>query len=203
VGVRLVDERGQELDLSERLERALDEAGVAGLRTALTEAGVPLRDEAIEGVAAPTGDGNDVIAVWPDLFSRGGLVRYDAFVTRDLLVLVKQRRSWSLGMRRGLAQQFGLGADRIRAAAAERIGEVLSAPMSDICRRPDAYAVRWDDVPSVRFKGGIATAWVLRLPGQPAPLGKLQAENDRLVPSAAETAELLAQLVGDRLDSRV
>jgi hypothetical protein len=42
---------------------------------------------------------------------------------------------------------------------------------------------------------------VLRLPGQPKPFDKLKAEDDGVVPSPDETAELLRRLVGDRLDS--
>ncbi|HWH28667.1 MAG TPA: M48 family metallopeptidase [Mycobacteriales bacterium] len=200
--VQLVDADGEPLEVSAALEEALDNSGVPGLRPALDELGVPLDDAALAPAAdaAPEQDHTDaVVAVWPDLVR--GRARFDAVVTRDLLVLVRQPKRWSTTLRRGLASQYGVGKGGLREAAGRRVRALLELPPEQLASRPDAHAFRWDDLPAVGFKGGLATAWVLLLPGQPKPFDKLKAEDDALVPGPEQTAALLRQLVGGRLDS--
>ncbi len=200
--VHLVDGEGHRLDLVRHLEEVLDGAGAGGLRAALLDAGVPLGDGARDDVvpADDEDDEDDVLAVWPGLAARRA--RFDGYVTRDLLVLVRQPRTWRDDWRRALGEVYGLGRSGLRAAAAERIRAVLEAPLREVCRRPDVHVVRWDDLPSVRFRAGLDKAWVLRLGGQTRPFHKLMAMDDKLTPDAKQTAALLRQLVGDRLSTR-
>jgi Zn-dependent protease with chaperone function len=198
----LRDVHGSRVDLSHSLERSLQESGVAGLRGALLAAGVPLEDGAFGtsvGLVPPE-EHDDVLVVWPGMACRRA--RFDAYVTRDLLVLVRQPRTWRDDWRRALGEVYGLGRRRLEQAAAERVQAVLREPIREVCRRPGTHVVRWDDLPSVRLKGSIDKAWVLRLGGQAPPFHRLKAEDDKLSPGTRQTAALLRQLVGDRLLSR-
>jgi hypothetical protein len=204
--VQLVDRKGREISLAERLDGALASDGVAGLRPALQAAGVPLHDSAVEAVAqAPVEQTDDIVTVWPEL--RGltrwrRRARFDAIVTRDLLVLVPQARSASLGLRRWLASQHGIGRGGLRSVAVRRVQELVRVPLDELYARDAVRCLRWDDLPKVGLRGGLTTAWVLLLPDQDKPLRRLKADDDSLVPSTADTAALLGQLVGDRLDAK-
>jgi Zn-dependent protease with chaperone function len=198
----LRDADGSRVDLRLSLERSLEESGVAGLRGALLAAGVPLEDGAIgtpDGLVLPE-EQNDVLMVWPGLAGRRA--RFDGYVTRDRLVLVRQPRTWRDDWCRALGEVYGLGRRRLEQAAAERVQAVLREPLSEVCRRPATHVVRWDDLPSVALKSSIDKAWVLRLGRQQPPFHRLKAEDDKLSPGSRQTAALLRQLVGDRLDSK-
>ena len=200
-GVVLVDEQGAELELAEQLAQVLAERGVAGLRSALTEAGVPLADEVVPAGAVPPDPADELVAVWPDLAARRR-TRVDAFATAELLVLVPRTQPWPEGLRRGLAQGVGPGRGGLRTAAVERARAVLRDPLSEVGRRPGVHTVRWADLPSVQLKDSMGVAWVLKLASQPALFSRLTADDPGLVAPAAQTAEVLRQLVGDRLRSK-
>jgi len=201
--VELVGLDGVVVDLAARLDQALTDSGVARLRPVLTAAGVPLDDgEARPTVRAEDADpGHDVLAVWPELAHR--LTRVDAYVTRDLLVLVPVRTSGSGRLRRAFAASYGLGRAGLRAAVRTRVEEVLATPLSEVVRRPGVRTLRWDDQPSVGFKDAVTAGWVLRLPSQEGVLAKLSATDEGVVPPAASVAALLRQLVGNRLETKV
>jgi Zn-dependent protease with chaperone function len=203
--VRLVDALDAPVDVAARLERVLGTSGPAGVRPALAELGVPLGDPA-SGPASEAADQlvqeheDELLAVWPGLAGRRS--RLDAYLTRDLLVLVRQPRTWRDDIARALGEVYGVGRRRLREATAERVDAVLREGLGQACRRPGAHVVRWDDIPAARLRGSLDKAWVLRLDGQPAPFHRLKAEDDGLVPGTRATAALLRQLLGARLLSR-
>ena len=199
--LHLVDEQGEDLELAAAVERALDEHGVRGLRLALAAVGVPL-----DAVQPHLGDVRDeqadaVIAVWPDLYR--GWRLYDGFVTRDQLVLVRQRRRWGHMVRRGIAAQYPLFHDRVRRDTAARLSAVLSAPLSEAGRSAETHTVRWDDLAAVHLRRGWMVACVLRMPGLGRPWDRLKGEQGNTATDAREMASLLRQLVGDRLHTKV
>jgi hypothetical protein len=186
--LHFVDAQGEDVELTQVLERAFDERGVSGLRPALTAAGVPLDAQALPVVEdGPDEDADTVIAVWPDLYR--GWRLYDAFVTRDQLVLVRQRRRWGHGVRRGVAAQYPLFHERVRRDTAARLSAVLSVPLSEAGRSAETHAVRWDDVPTVRLGRGVVVGAVLRFPGLAAPWDRLKGERGG---TAADVEEMAA-----------
>lgn len=217
--VRLVGPVGEDVSLSTRLEQALDADGAGALRSLLTEFGVPLEDIRLpvqvprqcgerQPVAAATGDYagagegplGDVLAVWPGLAR--GRARFDGYVTTDLLVLVRQPRTWRDDIARALSEVYRVGSGRVREAAHARVRCVLATPLRDLQASPGAIVLRWDDLRSVRLTGHWDKAWVLRIGGQPKPCDRLLAEDDGLAGDVRSTAQLLRRLVGDRLDSK-
>lgn len=157
----------------------------------------PLVEPATQAAGPPEAE---VLVAWPEL--RRGRTLFDAFVTREHLVLVPVSRGVSRGALSGLAQQTGLGSGRIAAAAHERVREVLRTPLAEVARRPGVRTLRWDDLPSVEFRYGSTQGWVLRFPRQARPLDRLKARNESLVTEPTSTAALLRRLVGDRLHSK-
>jgi Zn-dependent protease with chaperone function len=200
--LHFVNARGEDFELARAVEQALDEHGVPGLRAALTKAGVPLDAQALPEVDdVPDDDADTVIEVWPDLYR--GWRLYDGFVTRDQLVLVRQRRRWAHSVRRGVAAQYPLFHARVRRDTAARLSAVLSVPLSEAGRSAETHSVRWDDLPAVHLRRGVLVAAVLRLPGLGKPWDRLKAEHGGTATSVDEMAAVLHRLVGDRLDTKV
>ena len=199
--LHFVDEQGEVVALEEALEHTLDEHGVRGLRAALTAAGVPLDVRALAVVDdVPDGDADAVVAVWPDLYR--GVRRYDAFLTSEQIVLVRQRWQWAHNVRRGIAAQYPLFHARVRQDTEARLSAVLSAPLSDAGRSAETHTVRWDDLAAVRLSRGLVAGSVLRLPGLDRPWDRLKTERGWGV-ERDEMAAALRRLVGDRLETKV
>ena len=200
--LHFVDARGEDVDLAEVAGQALDGHGVRGLRAALTAAGVPLEAQALPVIGdVPDDAGDAVIAVWPDLYR--GWRLYDGFVTRDRLVLVRQRRRWGHTVRRGVAAQYPLFHARVRRDTAARLSSVLRAPLTAAGQSAETCSVEWDELASVHLRRGVLVASVLRLPGLGRPWDRLKAEHGDPATACDEMAALLRQLVGNRLDTKV
>jgi Zn-dependent protease with chaperone function len=200
--LHLVDEHGEDLVLAPVVEQALDEHGVLGLRAALTAAEVPLDAQPLPEVDdVPDDEADTVLAVWPDLYR--GWRLYDGFVTRDQLVLVRQRRRWGHSVRRGVAAQYPLFHARVRRDTAARVSAVLRAPLSEAGRSAETHTVRWDDLAAVHLRRGVLVGSVLRLPGLGKPWDRLKAERGGLAADVTGMAALLRRLVGDRLHTKV
>jgi len=200
--LHFVDEQGEDVELVRVVEQALDVRGVRGLRAALAAAGVPLDAQALPVVDdVPDDDADTIIAVWPDLYR--GWRRYDAFLTREQLVLVRQRWRWAYQLRRGVAAQYPLFHARVRKDTAARLSAVLSVPLSEAGRSAETHTVRWDDLAVVRLSRGVAAGSVLRLPGLDKPWDRLKAEHGGMGIDVDEMAAVLRRLVGDRLDTTI
>ena len=200
--LHLVDEQGEDLELVPALEQALDEHGITGVRATLTAAGVPLDAQALPDVGDVPDDETDaVLAVWPDLYR--GRRLYDGFVTRDRLVLVRQRHRYAHRMRRGIAAQYPLFHARVRRDTAQRVSAVLTVPLSEAGRSAETHTVRWDELAAVHLRQGRLISAVLSLPGLDRPWDRLKAENGHAETDAREMAALLRMLVGDRLQTKV
>ena len=199
--LHFVDEHGEDVELAALLEQALDDRGVRGLRGALTAAGVPIRAQALDVVDdVPDDDADAVIAVWPDLYR--GVRRYDAFLTSEQLVLVRQRWRWAHNARRGIAAQYPVFHARVQQDTAARLSAVLSVPLSDAGRSAETHTVRWDDLAAVLLSRGVVAGSVLRFPGLGTPWDRLKAERGMGI-DVQEMAAVLRRLVGERLDTKV
>lgn len=202
--LHFVDANGEDVESAKRLEQALDAHGVRGLRPALVTAGVPHDAQALPALdEVPDDDADALIAVWPDLYR--GWRLYDAFLTSERLVPVRQRRRWGHSVRRGIAAKSPLFHARVRRDTVARLSAVLSVPLSEAGRSAGptpSGGTTWRSCDWVGGGGVGLAGSALRIPGHGQPWDRLKSERGGTATEVEEMVALLRRLVGDRLQTK-